>query len=173
MRRSLSLFLFIYFSLITTPVLSSDQKITFLNLEAVLNQTNVGKIIVTKLNNLKISNNENFKQKSEDLKKKEKILITQKNILSKEEFETNLISLQKEIDVFNQNNNKSLLEYEKVKKKELDKFIKKITPLIENYIAKNSISIVINQKNIFIGNTNHDITKDIINYVNDNLKLNE
>ena len=173
MRRSLSLFLFIYFSLITTPVLSSDQKITFLNLEAVLNQTNVGKIIVTKLNNLKISNNENFKQKSEDLKKKEKILITQKNILSKEEFETNLISLQKEIDVFNQNNNKSLLEYEKVKKKELDKFIKKITPLIENYIAKNSISIVINQKNIFIGNTNHDITKDIINYVNDNLNLNE
>ena len=173
MRRSLSLFLFIYFSLITTPVLSSDQKITFLNLEAVLNQTNVGKIIVTKLNNLKISNNENFKQKSEDLKKKEKILITQKNKLSKEEFETNLISLQKEIDVFNQNNNKSLLEYEKVKKKELDKFIKKITPLIENYIAKNSISIVINQKNIFIGNTNHDITKDIINYVNDNLKLNE
>ena len=97
-------------------------------------------------------------------------MINKKNILSEEEFEKSIISLKKEIEVFNQDNNSNMLKYENLKKKELDKFINEITPLIENYIIENSISLVINQKNIFIGNNKYDITDNIINIVDKNLK---
>ena len=62
------------------------------------------------------------------------------------------------------------MKYEELKKKELDNFIRRITPLIENYTVTNSISLVVNQKNIFIGSKKYDITSDIINLVDNNLK---
>ena len=48
--------------------------------------------------------------------------------------------------------------------------MKKIEPLIQDYVNKNSISIVLNQKNLFIGNRKYDITLDIINIIDKNLK---
>ena len=163
-------FFFVLLLFLNSSQLIASETVTFLDLDAVLNNTQKGKSIVNKLNDLKNLNSSNFKNKSQEIKKKEKELINKKNILSEEEFEKSIISLKKEIEVFNQDNNSNMLKYENLKKKELDKFINEITPLIENYIIENSISLVINQKNIFIGNNKYDITDNIINIVDKNLK---
>ena len=52
----------------------------------------------------------------------------------------------------------------------LDNYLKKITPIIQDYIIKNSISIVLNQKDIFIGNKKNDITLDIVKLVDQKIK---
>tara|TARA_B100001057_G_scaffold259684_1_gene259910 strand:- start:1040 stop:1552 length:513 start_codon:yes stop_codon:yes gene_type:complete len=170
MRRSyLRFFIIIFFILIITP-LKSEEKVTFLNLDAVLNNSKIGMNIVKKLNDLKNLNLKQINDKKEIIKKKEKDLINKKNILSKEEFETSLIALQKEVGNFNNEKNKKEIDYETIKKKELDNFTKKITPLIEDYIIENSISLVVNQNNIFIGKKKYDITNDIINLIDNNLK---
>ena len=163
-------FFFVLLLFLNSSQLIASETVTFLDLDAVLNNTQKGKSIVNKLNDLKNLNSSNFKKKSQEIKKKEQELINKKNILSEEEFEKSIISLKKEIEVFNQDNNSNMLKYENLKKKELDKFINEITPLIENYIIENSISLVINQKNIFIGNNKYDITDNIINIVDKNLK---
>ena len=163
-------FFFVLLLFLNSSQLIASETVTFLDLDAVLNNTQKGKSIVNKLNELKNLNSSNFKNKSQEIKKKEQELINKKNILSEEEFEKSIISLKKEIEVFNQDNNSNMLKYENLKKKELDKFINEITPLIENYIIENSISLVINQKNIFIGNNKYDITDNIINIVDKNLK---
>tara|TARA_X000000950_G_scaffold106325_1_gene133899 strand:+ start:1253 stop:1765 length:513 start_codon:yes stop_codon:yes gene_type:complete len=163
-------FFFVLLLFLNSSQLIASETVTFLDLDAVLNNTQKGKSIVNKLNDLKNLNSSNFKNKSQEIKKKEQELINKKNILSEEEFEKSIISLKKEIEVFNQDNNSNMLKYENLKKKELDKFINEITPLIENYIIENSISLVINQKNIFIGNNKYDITDNIINIVDKNLK---
>ena len=163
-------FFFVLLLFLNSSQLIASETVTFLDLDAVLNNTQKGKSIVNKLNDLKNLNSSNFKNKSQEIKKKEQELINKKNILSEEEFEKRIISLKKEIEVFNQDNNSNMLKYENLKKKELDKFINEITPLIENYIIENSISLVINQKNIFIGNNKYDITDNIINIVDKNLK---
>lgn len=163
-------FFFALLLFLNSSQLIASETVTFLDLDAVLNNTQKGKSIVNKLNDLKNLNSSNFKNKSQEIKKKEQELINKKNILSEEEFEKSIISLKKEIEVFNQDNNSNMLKYENLKKKELDKFINEITPLIENYIIENSISLVINQKNIFIGNNKYDITDNIINIVDKNLK---
>ena len=170
MRGSyLKFFIIIFFILIITP-LKSEEKVTFLNLDAVLNNSKVGINIVKKLNDIKTLNLKQINDKREIIKNKEKDLINKKNILSKEKFETSLIALQKEIGNFNNEKNKKEIDYENIKKKELDNFTKKITPLIEDYIIKNSISLVVNQNNIFIGKKKYDITNDIINLIDNNFK---
>ena len=81
-----------------------------------------------------------------------------------------IINLRQEVDQFNKNRNKTIKEYEITKKNELDEFLKKITPLIEKYIAENSIGLVLNQKNVFIADKKYDITDKIIAIVDENLK---
>ena len=159
---------FIYFFNILP--LQSDDKVTFLNLDAVLNNSKIGKTIVQQLSELNENNSKNYNIEREKIKKKEEDLIAKQNILSKEEFNSKLSDLKKEIDIFNKEKNIKIIDYEKLKKKELDNFIKRITPLIENYTIDNSISLVVNQKNIFIGNKKYDITRDIIDLVDNNLK---
>ena len=56
------------------------------------------------------------------------------------------------------------------KKKELNEFLKLINPLIKDYMDKNSIDIVIDKKNIFIAKTDKDITKDILEIINREIK---
>ena len=160
-------FLIYFFNILP---LQSDDKVTFLNLDAVLSNSKIGKTIVQQLNELNENNSKNFKIEREKIKKKEEDLIAKQNILSKEEFNSKLSDLKQEIDIFNKEKNIKIIDYEKLKKKELDNFIKRITPLIENYTIDNSISLVVNQKNIFIGNKKYDITRDIIDLVDNNLK---
>ena len=168
-KKHLIFFIFFIYSTNILP-LKSDDKVTFLNLDAVLNNTIIGKSIVKELNELNKTNLKNLEVEREKIKKKEQDLINKKNILSKDEFDSLLSKLKKEIDTFNKNKNIKIMKYEELKKKELDNFIQRITPLIQNYTVTNSISLVVNQKNIFIGSKKYDITSDIINLVDNSLK---
>ena len=170
MKIFFKFFLILIFIFISHSQSIADQKINFLNLEKILNNSNSGKIIVKNLEALKNINANNFKKKSEEIRIKEDNLLKQKNILSKEEFEKKIINLRQEVDQFNKNRNKTIKEYEITKKNELDEFLKKITPLIEKYIAENSIGLVLNQKNVFIADKKYDITDKIIAIVDENLK---
>ena len=71
---------------------------------------------------------------------------------------------------FNLDRKKVNFEYSEKRKEAINNFLKQITPIIENYVKENSISLVLNQKNIFIGSKKYDITNDIIEIVNQNLK---
>ena len=163
------LFSIFFFFVLLLPVYA-DNKITFLNLDLVLSQSNPGQLILNDLENLKKKNEESFQNLGDKIKKKEQDLLKKKNILSKEEFEASLISLKSEIDLFNKERSKTINEYEKFKKKKLNEFLSKITPLIREYTSENSISLVLNQKDIFIGNKNYDITNDIVKIIDNNIK---
>ena len=64
----------------------------------------------------------------------------------------------------------SLLVFEESKKKKLNEFLSKVTPLIENFVKENSINIVLNEKNLFIASKKFDITEQIVKIVNENIK---
>ena len=48
--------------------------------------------------------------------------------------------------------------------------IKKLTPILEDYSKKNSIRIIVQKKNIVMGKKEDDITKDILELVNQKVK---
>ena len=53
-----------------------------------------------------------------------------------------------------------------LKEKKLDNFLKKVQPIIQEYMKENKIDIVLEKKQIFIGNNNIDISNDIIKLIN-------
>ena len=66
------------------------------------------------------------------------------------------------------NNEINLLK--KKRNEDILNLLKSINPLIEKYMKENSISILIDKKNIFIADKNYDITKNLIDLINNNLK---
>ena len=126
--------------------------------------------ILQELEIKKKQNIKKFKIKESELLNKEKDLLNKKNILSKEEFESKALALSEEMKIYNTERKKIFLEFEKNKKIELNNFLGKITPLIENFVKENSINIVLNEKNLFIASKKFDITDQIVQIVNQNIK---
>ena len=86
-----------FFLIIFTLSYADEQKIVYLNVDKIMQQSIAGKSIKKQLENLYTKNLEKFKKNDEILKNKEKKLIAQKNILSQEDFQKELSSLRKEI----------------------------------------------------------------------------
>ena len=144
----------------------ADDKIAFFDLDEVLNKSISGKNIVLKIEKINEKNFKDIQIRKKKLQILKENLDTKKNILSEEEFKVQFTSLQKELKIFNESNKIISDEFEKVKQKELEQFLKLISPIIEEYIKENSISIVLNKKNMFIAKKEYDITENIIELVN-------
>ncbi len=170
MLKSYKFFFFVLIFFFNILNLNADEKITYLNIDFVIQNSNLGKSILKNLNDLDQENKKKFAEREKKLKQIETDLINKKNILSKQELETNIEELKKDMNQFNLDRKKVNFEYAEKRKNALNNFLQQITPLIENYVKENSISLVLNQKNIFIGSKKYDITNDIIKIVNQNLK---
>ena len=148
----------------------SSEKVVYLDVEKIMQQSIAGKSIITQLKKKREASISKFKKKEKDIIDKEKKLIAQKNVLSKEEFETKIIELRKEISNFQKEGNRTSNEIAKSRVKASTKLINKLTPILEEYSKKNSIRIIIQKKNIVMGKKEDDITKDILELVNQNVK---
>ena len=67
---------------------------------------------------------------------------------------------------FKKEKNNLINEIKKKKIIELKNFLKKINPLIQDYMKSNSIDLILEKNQIFIGNQNKDISNDIIKAIN-------
>ncbi len=170
MSRIVKLFFFCFFLFVSSYSYSVEEKIVYLNLDYIYQKSIPGKLILEELNKNKKLNIEKFKEKESEIRATEQDLIKKKNILSKEEFDLKVRTLNEEMQKYNKSRKKAFLEFDENKKKKLNDFLVKITPLIENYVKENSINIVLNQKNLFIANKKFDITDQIIQIVNENIK---
>ena len=93
--------------LISVPVYSSE-KIVYLDVEKIMQQSIAGKSIIAQLKKKREESISKFKKKEKDIIDKEKTLISQKNVLSKEEFESKIIELRKDISNYQKDRNKTL-----------------------------------------------------------------
>ena len=71
----------------------------------------------------------------------------------------------KEVEKYRIEKDELIKNFQKIKKTKLDDFINKINPIIQKYMNENSIDIVLEKKQIFIGNINKDISNDIIKLI--------
>ena len=170
MSRIVKLFFFCFFLFVSSYSYSVEEKIVYLNLDYIYQKSIPGKLILEELNKNKKLNIKKFKEKESEIRATEQDLIKKKNILSKEEFDLKVRTLNEEMQKYNKSREKAFLEFDENKKKKLNDFLVKITPLIENYVKENSINIVLNQKNLFIASKKFDITDQIIQIVNENIK---
>ena len=162
--------LIIFFIIINFTSLKAEEKITFLNIDSLIQNSNFGKSTLKEIEDLNKKNLLELKKREQDIRKKEQDLINKKNIISEEEFKNNALVVKKEINEFNLYKKQISVEFENKKKDLLNKFFERIRPIIEIYINEKKISAILNKKNIFIANKKYDITEDLIKVVNKKLK---
>ena len=166
MKQSKKIIFIFFFIFLNFKFVIAEEKVAFINIDLVFQNSIEGKGIAKKLEVFKKEKMNTLKAKENEILKNEKKLLNQKNVLTKEEFDTKVKDLRKEIALFEDNRKKFSLEFEEKKNEELKIFMKSIRPVIEDYIKKNSISIVLNQKNLFIADKKYDITNDILKILN-------
>ena len=167
----INIFFFIFVS-----SFAEEQKIVYLNLDKIMQQSIAGKSIKKQLENLYKENLEKFKKNDEILKSKEKKIITQKNILSKEDFQKELTGLRKEIINFQKEQVKARDEINKLRVGATNELISKLSPILEEYAKENSISLILQKKNIVMGKKEIEITDEILSITNEkikNIKINQ
>ncbi len=147
-----------------------NDKIAIIDLDAVFNNSNFGKSLLTDLEKINKKNISELKEKEIDLKKNEQDINNKKNIISENEFEKEVNLLKNKINDYRKLKKEMVEKIELERKKILKNFFIQINPLIQNYMEKNSIDILLERKNVFIGRSNSDITNVIINEINDKIK---
>ena len=148
----------------------AENKIAYLDLDFILSNTNVGKALFEKIKKFESDKIKELNDKEQILKDEENKILASKNIISKDELNKKISKFQVKLKNYK---NLRLDEINLLKKKrneDILNLLKSINPLIEKYMNENSISIIIDKKNIFIADKNFDISKNLIDLINTNLK---
>ena len=167
LKKFLIINLFIVFF---TLSYAEEQKIVYLNVDKIMQQSIAGKSIKKQLENLYNKNLEKFKKNDEILKNKEKKLIAQKNILSQEDFQKELSNLRKEIINFQKQQVKARDDINKLRIGATNKLISQLSPILQEYAKKNSVSLILQKKNIIMGKKEIEITDEILEITNKEIK---
>ena len=144
----------------------SENNIYFIDFDKILNNSTLGKKILNELNNINKKNLSNFKIKEDEIKKIDKNISSVKNIISKEELNKKVNELKIKVKNFNDEKNKKNKELKEKKNILLKQFLEEINPIIQDYMDKKSITILLDKRNIFIATSKYDITDDIIEIIN-------
>ena len=159
-------FFILIFYISSTSYSISAEKTVFLDIDFILNNSNYGKSIYSRLDGLNKKNFDNLVKMEKDLEKKKKSIDVSKNISTKENFEQQISLFNQDVKNFRSEKSKILKNFELKKKNEIDNFLVKVNPIVQDYMKANSISIVLPKNQIFMGNEDMDITNNIIELVN-------
>ena len=140
----------------------SDEKIAFIDLNYIMNNSVSGKSINKFINDIRNKKVNEFTEIEKKIKNDENEIISKKNIIDKDMYNSKVDEIKQRIKNYKtdrQNFNKSM---EKNKIKYTNKLLEKLNPIISEYVEKNSITIVLPKKMIIVGKKDLDITLPIL-----------
>jgi len=162
--------LIIFFICFSKISISHENKIAYLDLNFIMANSIAGKSITSQLEKNHKKNIKNFEKIEEELKNEESKIIAQKSVITKEEFEKKIINLRNKASVYRKERNDNLNNLNNQRLDASTKMISLIRPILSDYSEENSISLIIQKRNIIIGKTSLDITEDILKIVDENIK---
>ena len=158
----------IFFFPIEKKLIASD--IYFVDYSKVMNESTAGEKAQNLLKNLLNNSNKKFNETAKKLKDEEKKIISQKNALSKDEYKKKADALRKKVFELNKEREKSIREVAKKRKKAGDEMLKNLNPILGKYMRENNIAVVIDKKNVLMGDKKFEITSQIIEILNKEFK---
>ncbi len=162
------LFILILIQFFVTSV-NAENKIYYLDMNFIINNSDAGKLILTKIEEYKNKSMDDLKKKEELIKTKQNEFNSQKNILSQDEIKTRIKKLEEEVKIFNTERKNLINQYEIKKKNDIEELMKKISPLLEEYMDQNSIDFILNQSSVLISKSKYNLNEKIINLLNQKL----
>ena len=166
-------YLIIIFFIFNIFTFNAYSKIAYIDIKIILNESNVGKSLNSHLKTLNSEYSKKYSKIEKELLEKEKILLAQKNIIEKNEFNKKIRNLSDEIDKYKNDKKLSTDKLNKIKIENTKEILRILNPIIAKYVENNDISLVLKKTNIIVGKKDLDITEKIIKLLNGEInKLN-
>ena len=165
-----ALLLIIFFIFFSKVSISQENKTVYLDLNMIMANSNAGKSINSQLETNHKKNIANFQKLEEELKNEEAKIISQKTVISKEDFEKKIMNLRNKANQYRKERNDSMNNLNNQRLNATQKMITLIRPILSEYSDNNSISLIIQKRNIIIGKTSLDITGDILKIVDEKIE---
>ena len=160
----------IFFLLHNNAFSNENLNLVIIDLDYVFKNSNVGK----KISETSISKKEALiknKNKIEaKLEKQKNDIMSKKNVLDKKEFEAKVISHQKEVKDYQIKINNDLKKVNDEFIKKNIEFKKKVDQLLIKYSKENNIDLIVSKNSVILSNTKIDMTKQILEIVNNKIK---
>ena len=159
-------FFVVTFLLLICTYASAEQKVVYLDFKYVLNNSKAGKGAQDFLQKSFKENQKKFMDEENKLKKNESDLIAQKAILTKEEYQKKSDNLRKKVIDYQSQRRTSLEKITTQRAEARQQLIDKLDPILKTYIKENNVSLVVDKKNVLVGNPDLDITNIIVEKLN-------
>lgn len=165
-KNIISFLLFVFLS----SFACANEKIAFIDIDFILAQSKAGKSVLSNLNKLNKKNISDLKSQEQKLIKEREELDKLKNISSQEDMNIKMRAFQKKIELFNKQKVDLSSKFNNKRDQETLVLLKKINPIISEYMEKNQITLIFDKKNIYIAKSDLDITKPVLEIVNSKVK---
>ena len=148
----------------------AENLIVYIDMEKILNESKSGMSINKQLEEIHKINIKEFKKIEDELKKKEELIIAQKNILSKEDYTKKIKILRDNTNSYRKNRQEKINLLTKKRMESSSKLLSIINPILSDYSKANNISIILQKKNVVLAKTDLNITNKIINILNSKIE---
>ena len=135
-----------------------------------MSNSKVGKYVSKKIEEVHKKNINSFKKIEDDLKEEEAKIVKKRSVLSKEDFQKEISKLREKAKDYRVLRKEKIDKITKQRLSATAKIIKELRPILAEYSDKNSISIIVEKKNIIIGKSELDVTKDILILLDEQIK---
>ena len=113
------IFIVIFFFLNFTQV-NCDEPIAYIDMDFIIKNSEIGKKTLVAINSLNKKNINELKKKEKILNDLENEIISKKNIISKENFDKEVLLFKEKANKFKEDQSKMVKDFNNFKKKELD-----------------------------------------------------
>ena len=168
MKKILLLTFFFVSLLISNSLLAEYPR--YIDFKYVLNESVAGKKAQDELRKQYNKSVKNLNNKEKKLQEEEKELIQQKKIVSADEYKKKVTELRNKVRDLQKEKNQILEKVANQRAKAKSELLRNLNPIIKEYMVEKQIRMVIDKKNLILGDENLDITKEIISRLNDKLK---
>jgi Skp family chaperone for outer membrane proteins len=163
-------FFVLFFLILSTNILKAENRVSYLDIDFIITNTLAGKKLLASLKKEEELKVNKFKLNDENFKNKEIKILAKKNLISDQEINKELELLQIEFQKYRKEKIKEANGLKDKRNKNIMNFLNLINPIIEKYMNDNSIHILLDKKNVFIANKDYDITNNLIELINNQIK---
>ena len=168
MIRNLIYTIFIF--LIVTNQTLAQEKVVFIDINFIFKNSIVGKELNEKIAKKENEINLEIKKFKKDIEVEKNEITSQKNVISVEEYNKKIKILETKIKEMNDLILKKTNELNKFKKNVETSFSKELNLIVEKYSTENSIDMILDKSNILMARKELNITQQVINLFNENVK---
>lgn len=141
----------------------------FIDLSKVLNQSKAGAEFQNNLKKNIQNNSDNFKKTEDQIRKEEADLISQKKLISNDDYEQKVKLLREKVAKLQDDKNKFFSDTAKSRDDAKKILIETLNPILKKYMEDNNIRVVLDKQSIILADAKLELTNIIIDLLNKNL----